>query len=69
MKSLVLKACAAAVITVGLGAAPALAVPLELQPGADPVAGLVPETGSSGALNGIVCTLQTISASAPCRNT
>ncbi|MBL1073902.1 hypothetical protein JK358_05800 [Nocardia sp. 2] len=34
-----------------------------------PVGTLVPETGSSGALNGIVCALQSISAALPCLNT
>ncbi|WP_040857325.1 hypothetical protein [Nocardia niigatensis] len=72
MKTIVLKACAAAAIVSGLGAAPAMAAPLTLQPSAaeptaaDPVAGLVPETGSAGALNSFTCALKSISASMPC---
>lgn len=55
---------------IGFAAAPAMAdgAGLPLEPTA-PVAGLVPETGSAGALNGLMCSLQTLSASAPCINT
>ncbi|MFJ9367141.1 hypothetical protein ACIRRA_22355 [Nocardia sp. NPDC101769] len=72
MKTGVLKACAIAAIGSGLGAAPALAAPLSLQPAApepaavNPVAGLVPETGSAGTLNSFTCALKSISASLPC---
>lgn len=72
MKSLVLKACTVAAITTGLGAAPAMAEPLALQPAAPeavattPIAGLVPMTGSAGLSNSITCALKTISASMPC---
>ncbi|MFE2958069.1 hypothetical protein [Nocardia tengchongensis] len=71
MKSVALKAFAVAAIASGIGAAPAMAAPVELVPaGADtsvtPVAGLVPMTGSAGMTNSITCALKTISASAPC---
>ncbi|GAB0107434.1 hypothetical protein JMUB6875_64280 [Nocardia sp. JMUB6875] len=72
MRSLVLKACTVAAIATGVGAAPALAAPLELQPAAPgtaevaPVAGLVPDTGSSGVMNTITCGLKSLSASMPC---
>ncbi|MTE14492.1 hypothetical protein [Nocardia aurantiaca] len=72
MKTVVLKACAVAAIASGLGAAPAMAAPVGLEPAAPetasvaPVAGLVPETGSAGAYNSITCALKTFSASMPC---
>ncbi|APA99264.1 hypothetical protein [Nocardia seriolae] len=72
MRTLVLKSCAVAAIVTGLGAGPALAAPVVLQPAAPeaadvtPVAGLVPETGSAGVLNTITCGLKTLSASMPC---
>ncbi|MGV9820075.1 hypothetical protein [Nocardia xishanensis] len=69
MKVLVTRVSVALVATaaVGLAASPALADPagLPLEPTA-PVAGLVPETGSAGAMNGILCSLQSLSAALPC---
>ncbi|MEU1205053.1 hypothetical protein [Nocardia sp. NPDC005825] len=70
MKSVALKAFAVAAIASGIGAAPAMAAPVELAPvtdtGAAPVAGLVPMTGSAGLSNSITCALQSISAAMPC---
>ncbi|WP_431956428.1 hypothetical protein [Nocardia lijiangensis] len=72
MKVLVTRFGAAliAAAAVGLAAAPATADPagLPLEQTA-PVADLVPETGSAGAWNGIMCSLQTLSAALPCMYT
>ncbi|MBF6211389.1 hypothetical protein IU433_07525 [Nocardia puris] len=45
---------------------------LPLEPAAPhpvPVSDLVPETGSAGILNGLLCSLRTFSAELPCRMT
>lgn len=57
---------------VGFAATPASAVGLPLEPAAPhpvPVSDLVPETGSAGILNGLLCSLRTFSAELPCRMT
>ena len=60
--------CAAAA-ALAVFAAPAQATPLTpatAEPTAD---GFAPETGSSGAYNGIMCQLHTFSAEVPCMYT
>ncbi|MBF6363171.1 hypothetical protein [Nocardia farcinica] len=60
---------AAAVAVLGTVAGPAAAEPAGLPLEPSPVATLVPETGSAGAVNGLLCALQTISAELPCLQT
>lgn len=70
MKSFVVKTCAVVAITAGFGAvaAPAMAAPLPVGPAqAQPI--VVPETGSAGTLNALLCALQSISAEVVCIQT
>ncbi|MEV6428574.1 hypothetical protein [Nocardia sp. NPDC051463] len=57
---------------VGVGAAPAGATTLPLEPAAETamvVPVFAPETGSAGIYNEIMCRLHTLSASVPCMYT
>ncbi|WP_054815965.1 hypothetical protein [Nocardia arizonensis] len=60
-----------AVAAMGVAAGPAAAEPTAPPSRSVPVAdpGLVPETGSAGAYNNLMCWLHTISADVPCRYT
>lgn len=77
MNRLAVKVCAALAISaaIGIGAAPAGAnpgLPLEPAGAADVSTGqvdapvLVPDSGSAGPYNALMCYLHTISAQAPC---
>lgn len=73
------KVCAAVAVAAAIGAGPAMAapgLPLEpatqtevAQPAAQPAPIFVPDSGSAGVYNNLMCQLHTISASVPCMYT